>query len=331
MRAVLAGFIAPALLALSFAAPAARAADDPALVARGAYLATAADCVACHTTPGGKPFTGGRAFVLPFGTLFSGNITPDHETGIGDWSDDDFVSAIHRGVGKDGVHLYPAFPYASFTAMSREDALAIKAYLFSLPAVHAPAKPNQIAFPFNLRFGMMFWNLLYNPDKRFTPDPARSAEWNRGNYLANALGHCAECHTPRDMLFGLQQDHQFAGTVLEGWKAYNITSDTRSGIGGWSDEALASFLSTGHADGHGIATGPMGEAIDDSLRHLTPQDIHALVTYLKSVPPQPGGASPSVNPDPPVLSQVAFGPGPAEPGASTLGLRIFEGFLRELS
>ena len=329
MKTFFARLVAPAFIALPLVAaglaPAALAADDPALVARGAYLATAADCVACHTVPGGQRFTGGRAFALPFGTLYSGNITPDRETGIGDWTDDEFVRAVHEGVGKGGEHLYPAFPYATFTAMSREDVLAIKAYLFSLPAVHAPAKPNQIAFPFNMRFGMMAWNIFYNPDKRFTPDPAKSAEWNRGNYLTNALGHCAECHTPRDILFGLQQSRSFAGTTLEGWKAYNITPDADTGLDHWSDEALASFLSTGHADGHGVASGPMAEVIDLSLRHLTPSDIHAMVTYLKSLPPQPGGVGPKVDPDPPTLVQASYGPGPLASGAPDLGRRIFEG------
>ncbi len=314
-----------ALACIAGLASTARAAGDPALVARGAYLATAADCVACHTVPGQQRFTGGRAFSLPFGTLYSTNITPDTETGIGSWTDDDFVRALHEGIGKGGVHLYPAFPYASFTGMSREDALAIKAYLFSLPPVHSPAPENKIAFPFNLRFGMAAWNMLYNPDKRFTPDPAQSAEWNRGSYLVNVLGHCAECHTPRTLAFGLDQSRPLAGTVVDGWKAYNITPDKQSGIGGWTDEALAQFLATGHAEGHGVASGPMAEAIEDSLRHLTPQDIHAMVVYLKSVPPQPGGTGPVVNTDPPALAQtVAFGPGPAASGPD-LGRHIFEG------
>src|ERR1700677_4849221 len=171
----------------------------PELIARGAYLVRAGDCRACHNIPGGKPFAGGFAFRLPFGTIYSTNITPDKETGIGTWSDDDFVRALHQGIAKDGTHLYPAFPYASYTGLSREDAVAMKAYLFSLPPVHAPARPDRLVFPFDQRWTLAFWNLAFLDDHRFKPDPALSAGENRGAYLATALGHCGECHTPRNI------------------------------------------------------------------------------------------------------------------------------------
>jgi mono/diheme cytochrome c family protein len=259
-----------------------------ALVARGEYLTRAADCAACHSAPNDKPFTGGVAFKLPFGTIYSTNITPDRETGIGRWSDDDFVRALHRGVAPGGRYLYPAFPYTSFTAMRRDDALAIKAYLFSLPPQHVANKENNLSFPFNQRWGMAFWNLLFLSDRRFAPDPEQSAAVNRGAYLATALGHCAECHTPRNLAYGLEDRHAFAGEVLEGWHAYNITSDKRFGVGAWSDAQLASYISSAHADGRGSAAGPMAEAVENSLQYLSSEDVSALVAYLRTVSAQPG-------------------------------------------
>jgi mono/diheme cytochrome c family protein len=282
--------IGAALLALLPLAAAAQTAGD--LVQRGAYLTHAADCAACHSVPGHPAFTGGRAFVTPFGTLYSPNITPDAATGIGGYSDDDWVRMLHQGVGRGGRHLYPAMPYNSFTLMTREDALAIKAYLFSLPPVHAVAPDNQMSFPFDQRWLMVFWNLLNNPDRRFQLDTTRSAEWNRGAYLVEALGHCTQCHTPRDITQGLRSSKAYAGTEQQGWLAYNITSDRAAGVGGWSDAALAQYLSTGHADGHGPASGPMAEAVEDSLRYLTPADISAMVAYIRSIPAQPDGALP---------------------------------------
>ena len=259
-----------------------------ALLARGEYLARAADCAACHNAPGGKPFAGGLPFKLPFGTIYSTNITADRETGIGNWSDDDFVRALHRGIAPGGHYLYPAFPYTSFTAMSRDDALAIKAYLFSLPQQHVANKENNLSFPFNQRWGMAFWNLVFLRDRRFAPDPAQSAAVNRGAYLATALGHCGECHTPRNLAYGLESGRAFAGEVLEGWDAYNITSDKRFGVGAWSDAQLAGFLSSGHAQGRGSAAGPMAEAVENSLQYLTTEDIGALVAYLRTVAAQTG-------------------------------------------
>ena len=254
------------------------------LIMRGEYLTRAADCEACHTVKGGEPFTGGLAFNLPFGTLYSPNITPDKETGIGNWSDADFLNALHKGVAPDGMRLYPAFPYAAYTMISDADALAIKAFLFSLPARHASPPANTLAFPFNQRWLMSFWSAFFNSDRRFEPDSAQNLEWNRGAYLAEALAHCGDCHTPRNLMQALDNRKKFSGAVAAGWKAYNITQDKESGIGSWSDDALADFLATGHATGYGTAAGPMGEAVDKSLMHLAPQDIRALVIYLRSIP-----------------------------------------------
>ncbi len=251
---------------------------------RGEYLTRAADCEACHTTPGGAPFAGGRPFVLPFGTLYSTNITADRESGIGDYSDADFLNAVHKGIGRGNTQLYPAMPYASYTYMTDADALAIKAYLFSLKPVHAVAPQNTLKFPFNQRGLMSIWSGLFNPDKRFEPHVERGPEWNRGAYLVEALGHCGECHTPRNLFQALNNRKKFAGTVQAGWRAYNITSDRISGLGAWSDTDVVHYLSLGHADGHGTAAGPMGEAVDESLSHLAQGDITAMVIYLRSVP-----------------------------------------------
>jgi mono/diheme cytochrome c family protein len=295
-----------AFLLLLPVAARAQAPDDA--VARGAYLARAADCTACHSVPGHTAFTGGRAFATPFGTLYSPNITPEKDTGIGQYTDDEWVQMMHQGIGRGGKHLYPAMPYNSFTLMTRDDALAIKAYLFSLPPVRAAAPENQMSFPFNQRWLMMFWNILNNPDRRFQPDPAKSAEWNRGAYLTEALGHCTQCHTPRDFMQGLKSSKAYAGETQVGWLADNITSDRAAGIGGWTDAALAEYLWTGRAEGHGPASGPMAEAVENSLRFLEPSDIKAMVVYLRSIPAQSDGALPP----------------PSPPGAANaLGARIF--------
>ena len=254
-------------------------------VKRGEYLANAADCLVCHTTQGGKPYAGGLGFKLPFGTLYSTNITSDKETGIGNYSDQDFLNAVHRGVRRDGARLYPAMPYTSYTYISDADALAIKAYLFSLPPVRATPPANTLSFPFNQRWAMMFWSALFNPDTRFAPDTSKSPEWNRGAYLAEALAHCGECHTPRNLAFALDNRRKFGGAITAGGRAFNISSDKSTGVGGWRDEDLVSYLSVGHATGHGSASGPMGEAVDHSFSRFAPEDIRAIVAYLRSVPP----------------------------------------------
>jgi mono/diheme cytochrome c family protein len=273
--------------ALVLAVASARA-DD--LVAKGEYLTRAADCAACHTVPGGAMYTGGRAFVLPMGTVWSPNITPDTKTGIGAYSDDDWLRILQTGVARDGRHLYPAMPYASYTKLTREDALAIKAYLFSLkPVATQPTPAVTMKFPYDQRWGLAFWNLVNARDKRFAPDSGKSEAWNRGAYLVEALGHCGECHTPRNFMQGLKDAKAFAGANQQGWIAYNLSSDKTAGLGGWTDEQLASYLSTGQAPGRGPASGPMAEAISYSLRYLTSDDIKAMVAYLRDRPAQPDG------------------------------------------
>jgi mono/diheme cytochrome c family protein len=263
--------------------PASLSQADP--IARGEYLARAADCTACHTAPTGKELAGGLGFKLPFGTLYSTNITPDKDTGIGNYTDAEFIAAVRQGVRRDGARLYPAMPYASYSYLTDADVLAIKAYLFSVPAVRVAAPTNTLAFPFDQRWAMLGWSVVFNRDTRYAPNTSQSAEWNRGAYLAEALAHCGECHTPRNIGFALDNRNKFAGAVAAGWRAFDITSHKVTGVGNWSDADLGAYLSTGHATGHGTASGPMGEAVDHSFRYLTSGDIGAIVTYLRSVPP----------------------------------------------
>ena len=254
------------------------------LVRRGEYLTRAADCSSCHTAIGGAPYAGGRAFTISIGTLYSSNITPDKDTGIGGWSDAAFLNAVHKGIDDEGTPLYPAMPSASFTGMTDADALAIKAYLFSLKPVHNEVPQDSMSFPFNQRWLVGVSSFFFNPDKRFEPNFERSPQWNRGAYLVENLAHCGECHTPRNLAFALDNRKKFAGELQAGWRAYNITGDRDSGIGAWSAAELAQYLSTGHADGRGTAAGPMGEAVDNSLKYLTQGDIAAIVSYLQTVP-----------------------------------------------
>jgi len=291
------------------------------LLVRGQYLARAADCIACHTAPGGEAFAGGLAMRTPFGTLYSTNITPDRKTGIGDFTDADFLRVLHEGVGPDGAHLYPIMPYEAYAYMTDADALAIKAYLFSLAPVHAVTPRDTLAFPYNQRWLMAFWQALYVPHKRFEPRPERSAEWNRGAYLAEALAHCGDCHTPRNRLQALDNHDKFSGTVVSGWRAYNITADARSGIGSWGEASLAQYLSTGHAKDYGTASGTMGEAVDRSLSYLTPADIQAIVTYVRTVPAVSSPGEPAVRISPAPLSYRDGVPAEFDP----LGKQVFEG------
>jgi mono/diheme cytochrome c family protein len=191
---------------------------------------------------------------------------------------------VHEGIDRDGERLYPAFPYAAYTYLTDEDALAIKAYLFSLAPVKFQPPESHLKFPYNQRWLMAFWSGLFNPKQRFQPAVDRSPEWNRGAYLSEALAHCGDCHTRRNLLQTLDNRNKFAGAVAEGWRAYNITADPTSGVGAWSEADLAQYLSTGHATARGTASGPMAQAVDLSFQRLTPSDIGAMVTYLRSVP-----------------------------------------------
>ncbi len=274
------------MVSLGFASTASAAPDQPNadLVARGKYLSDAGDCVACHTKPGGQPFAGGRHLPSPFGSLSSPNITPDKETGIGDWSNDQFYRALHEGVGKDGEYLYPAMPYPWYTKVTRDDVLAIKAYLFSLKPEHAPREPNNMAFPFNIRMGLLAWNEAFFREGTFQPDPAKSAEVNRGGYLVQGLGHCGECHNGRAILGNGSAAQPLRGGPIQDWYAPDLTSDVHEGIGKFSDDQIVDYLKSGQAAGIGVAAGPMAETIRDSLSKLTDDDLRAIAAYLKSTP-----------------------------------------------
>jgi mono/diheme cytochrome c family protein len=255
---------------------------DSGLAERGRQLTVAADCAACHTSDRTKPMAGGVPIPTPLGTIFAPNITPDPDTGIGSWTDEDFYRAMHKGVGKQGENLYPAFPYEAFTKLSRSDVLAIKAYLFSLPAIRQANLPSELRFPFDQRWILSVWKLLNFHEGELRPNPGRDPSFNRGAYLVEALAHCQMCHTPRTVTMGIDASRPFAGGEVGPWSAYNITSDPVSGVGNWSTEQLETYLHTGHVLDKAGAAGPMGDAVQHSFSALPDQDIHDIVTYLRS-------------------------------------------------
>lgn len=261
--------------------PGAASAD---LIAAGLYLERAADCMACHTQPGGTPFAGGRAIGTPFGTVYSPNITPDPDSGIGAWTDDAFYAALHDGIGHGGQYLYPVMPYTSYTKMARADVLAIKAYLFSLKPVFSPNLPNALSFPFDIRATLFVWRELFFRAGAFKPNPARSPQWNRGAYLVTAPGHCGECHSPRNVLGGTETRASLSGGQVQQWLAPNISSDPLAGLGDRAISDIVAFLRTGKDKTLGQAFGPMGEVVHDSLRYLTEADVAAMAVFLKEGP-----------------------------------------------
>ena len=259
------------------------------LIKRGEYLARAGDCIACHTADKTRPFAGGLPINTPFGTLYTPNITSDPDTGIGRWTDADFLRAMHEGIGKGGERLYPAFPYADYTLVTSGDVLAIRAYLNTLAPIHYTPPRNEMSFPFNQRWLMVFWNMFNFEEGRFVPDPKQSAEWNRGAYLVEGLAHCEECHTPRNVTQGLKSSERFSGAELSGWHAYNITPDKNAGIGNWTDDEFAQYLATGAVHGRANAAGPMADVIQNSTQYMTPEDLRSMVAYLRTVPAQSAG------------------------------------------
>jgi len=277
-----------ALIALVFAAaadPACAQAQD--LVTRGEYLVRAGECFSCHTVPGSTPFAGGRALATPFGIFYSPNITPDRETGIGKWTDADFVRALRKGIRPDGASYFPVFPYPSFTGISNEDAIAIKAYLFSLVPVHQPNRPHEVSFPFSWRFLQRGWKLLFFTKGPFNGDPHAGTEMNRGAYLVTALGHCGECHTPRNVLGAMRKSRWLAGTAdgPDDDPVPNITPDPASGIGDWRAEDIVETLKTGATPLDSRVKGAMREVVSDSTSQLTDADRHAIAIYLKAQKP----------------------------------------------
>jgi mono/diheme cytochrome c family protein len=271
-------------------------------IAKGRYLTIAGDCTACHTNPGSPAFAGGRPIPTPFGTVVAPNVTPDVATGIGAWTDDQFVAAVRNGIGRDGANLYPAMPYTYYTRATRNDILAIRAYLATVPAVKNEVHSNELPFPFNIRTGMTGWNeLFFNPGP-FKPVAGKGALWNRGAYLVEGLAHCGMCHTPKNKLGGDETSHTFQGYTYQGWFAPNITNDTRLGLGNWSIDDIVTYLKTGH-NRFGAASGPMAEEISDSSALLSGADLRAIATYLKDQPGEPPEAVPQ--PDQAVMKEGA--------------------------
>lgn len=261
-------------------------------IENGRYIAIAADCMACHTAPKGKPFAGGYGIESPLSTIYATNITPSRTAGIGSYTEEQFARAVREGVRADGSHLYPAMPYTNYAMMTDSDVNSLYRYFMEgVEPVDEPAShQTRLPFPFNVRMAMLGWNAIFLDNKRFTPDASKSQQINRGEYLVNGLAHCTTCHTPRNFLMGEKTNIALSGAPLGSWHAPNITSDPVSGIGGWSDAELAQYLKTGQVPGKGQAAGAMAEAVTNSFQHLKDDDINAMIAYLRTVPPVRDGA-----------------------------------------
>ena len=270
----------------------------PQQVERGAYLARAGNCAACHTARGGAAYAGGVGIATPFGTVFTSNLTPDPQTGLGQWSAAAFWRAMHHGRSQDGRLLYPAFPYTSYTLVSREDCDALFAYLRSLAPVSQRNPPHDLAFPFNTQAALAVWRALYFRPGTFEPEPAHTAQWNRGAYLVRGLGHCAACHAPRNAL-GATVDAQalHGGMVaMQNWYAPSLADSQEAGVADWDIQQVVDLLQTG-VSARGSALGPMAEVVYRSTQHVQAADLRAIAVYLKDLPPQPPQARSSSAPD----------------------------------
>ena len=289
-------------LTLALAAASAHAAEFPTLE-RGRYLTAAGDCAACHTPPGGAPFAGGREIQTPFGTLISPNLTPEPETGLGAWTEGQFVRAMQDGIGRHGEHLYPGLPYPYYTEVRRADLAAIFAYLQTLPPVRNRVDSNQLAFPFSIRANMIAWNAINFRPGEYRPNPAKSEQWNRGGYLVEGLGHCGACHTPKNLIGGDEKTRSYQGGVVNGWYAPNITGDARQGLGGWNVDEVVTYLKTGQSR-TSLAAGPMAEVVEKSTSQMDDADLRAIATFLLD---QPGAAPPVPAPLPPYVLTMRAG------------------------
>jgi len=261
---------------------------------RGEYLARAGDCVACHTAPNGRQFAGDRPMPTPFGSLFVPNITPDEETGIGQWTSDDFFRMMRTGVSRDGTLLYPAMPFASYTKVTRADSDAIYAYLMSVPPVKQSNRPHELRFPFNNRDLLLGWRTLYFTEGEYISDPKQSSQWNRGAYLVQGLGHCAMCHTAINALGGSSESKAFEGGMIpnQNWYAPSLTSNREAGLGNWEIKDIVDLLQVG-ASHHGTVYGPMAEVVYNSLQYLSDEDVEAMAVYLKALPQRDSESPPT--------------------------------------
>jgi len=265
--------------------PAAALSPESRIIARGEYLARAGDCVACHTEPNNPAFAGGRAMPTPFGNLYVPNITPDDESGIGQWTADDFYRMMHTGVSRDGTLLYPAMPFASYTKVTREDSDAIYAYLMSVTPVKRQNRPHELRFPFNKRELLIGWRTLYFKEGEFQPDPAQSVQWNRGAYLVQGLGHCAMCHTAINALGGSSESKEFEGGMIpnQNWYAPSLTSNREAGLGNWPIQDIVDLLQVGISY-RATVYGPMAEVVYNSLQYMSDEDVQSMAVYLKALP-----------------------------------------------
>lgn len=279
------------LIAASIGSQVAQASDDnfQQKVSDGEYIAKAGDCTACHTAPGAAPFSGGLKLNSPLGAIYSTNITPDKETGIGNYDYDDFAKALRQGIAKDGHHLYPAMPYTAYAKINDTDMHALYSYMMDqVKPVNQPNRKSDIPWPLNMRWPLAAWDWAFHDSAVYQPAKDKSAEWNRGAYLVQGLTHCGTCHTPRGMAFqekGLDQSSKsyLTGGALEGWAAPDLTGNAKNGLGRWSKEDIVEFLKTGLTDSNS-SFGPMSEAIEKSTQYLSQSDLNAIATYLKSLP-----------------------------------------------
>jgi mono/diheme cytochrome c family protein len=257
----------------------------PQLVERGAYLARAGNCMACHTERGGAPYAGGRAVPTPFGAVMSTNLTPHKATGIGRWSAVEFWRALHHGQSQDGRLLYPAFPYTHTTLVTREDSDALFAFLRSQPEVEQANRPHALRFPYSTQAALAVWRALYFEPGVFRPEPAQSAEWNRGAYLTRGLAHCAACHTERDPLGGSSQTQAFRGGLMpaQDWYAPSLRSAAEGGVANWDTQQVVALLKTGVTEGASVM-GPMADVVLHGTQHLNDADLRAMAVYLKDLP-----------------------------------------------
>jgi mono/diheme cytochrome c family protein len=272
-----------AVLGLGIASHVAFAAGQFGQQQHGHALVDAGDCEACHTAENGKPFAGGRPIQTPFGIIYSSNITPDRQTGIGAWTSNQFYRAMHKGISADGRHLYPAFPYPWFTKVTRLDVNAIFAYLRTLPAVKNKQPKNKFPWPLSDPNVLIGWNALYFHAGTYKPDNKKSAQWNRGAYLVEGLGHCGACHTPRNMLGAAEKANFLQGSKTDNWFAPSLTGNAKNGLGAWTESDIVQFLKTGHT-GKTVAYGPMAQVVTDSTSKMSDDDLKAITVYLKSLP-----------------------------------------------
>ena len=265
------------------------------LIAKGKALAEAGDCASCHTADPSKPFAGGKRIPTPFGGIYSANLTPDRNTGLGLWRDEDFLRAMRFGEGPDGSRYYPAFPYPHFTKLTRDDIFAIRAYLNTFTAVNNMPPSNELRWPLNYRGLMRTWNFLFFKPGIFEPDQNKSAAWNRGGYLVEGAGHCGACHTPKNFLGAEKRDARFAGDVVDGWFAPRLDGAARGGLKSWTADDIAEYLLSGR-NAHSHASGPMAQVVRSSTSHMSEADVRAIAVYLKDIsagPPEPAVAAPS--------------------------------------